>query len=236
MPTAPHCSSRRLTRPQNPHHPYAPSSHHSSNPVLPFLKPNPSSSPVHVTRPDTSPTQTILSSKPLRFLSIIPQISLQDMPPTQSFSSLEIDTDIESDTTPRASRCSPHESDAEPSIKSSNISPRTDPYIYHSLTVPHTRPPRTDDAPMMYYDDDFEEQEQRWRDSRPLLGHMPPGRDEESGMRTPIRPVFRRRRRCWWEDINFDDWIGYISIWLLFCMVVMSLAGAVAIAWMLVVQ
>jgi hypothetical protein len=41
------------------------------------------------------------------------------------------------------------------------------------------------------------------------------------------------RRR---DDIKLDDWTEWIGIWLLTCMVVMGLAGAAAVVWILVTQ
>lgn len=166
------------------------------------------------------------------------------MSPPQSFSDLESYVDTESEPTPRASICETlvdHVSDIAPppSVHESDISPRTNPLITHDRPPPHRGPPRTDDAPINYYDDDLDREEIRWRDSR--SGRVPGAIDEDSGLRTPTSQPFQRHRRDIWDDMNWDDmsWndrIRCISVWLLFCVFVLAISGAAAIIWILVVQ
>jgi hypothetical protein len=79
-------------------------------------------------------------------------------------------------------------------------------------------PPRTDDALFLYYDDEFEDQERRWREARPRVLE-----DEE-------RPQGR------WQDVIFDDWGAYAAILLSTMLVVLVLAGAAIVRWISVTQ
>lgn len=173
-----------------------------------------------------------------------PTVPLDMMSPPQSFSDLESYVETESEPTPRASICETlvdHVSDVEPplSVHESDISPRTNPLITHARPPPPRGPPRTDDAPINYYDDEFDSEETRWRDSR--SGRVPRARDEEGGFRTPTsQPCWRHRRDIWddmnWDDMNWNDRIRCMSVLLLFCVFVLAISGAAAIIWILVVQ
>ncbi|KAH5722366.1 hypothetical protein HBI18_139530 [Parastagonospora nodorum] len=97
-----------------------------------------------------------------------PKAPLDLMSPPQSFSDLESYVDSESEATPRASISEPladRVSNAAPtsSVHDSDISPRANPFIIH-VRPPPRGPPRTDDAPINYYDN-LDREEIRWRES-----------------------------------------------------------------------
>ncbi|KAH5698288.1 hypothetical protein HBI55_168310 [Parastagonospora nodorum] len=171
-----------------------------------------------------------------------PKAPLDLMSPPQSFSDLESYVDSESEATPRASISEPladRVSNAAPtsSVHDSDISPRANPFIIH-VRPPPRGPPRTDDAPINYYDN-LDREEIRWRESH--SGGVPRSQDEESGFSRPTSQAYRRHRRHFWEDMNWDDmsWndrIRCISIWVLFCVLALAISGATAIIWVLVVQ
>ncbi|KAH3948455.1 hypothetical protein HBI70_070660 [Parastagonospora nodorum] len=173
-----------------------------------------------------------------------PKVPLDMISPPQSFSDLESYVDTESEATPGASISGTlvgHASDvgSTPNLRESDISSRTNPLITHSRPPPPRDPPRTDDAPINYYDDDLDREEIRLRESR--SGRVPRSQDEESGFSTPTSQAYRRHRRHFWEDMNWDDmsWndrIRCISIWVLFCVSALAISGATAIIWVLVVQ
>jgi hypothetical protein len=134
----------------------------------------------------------------------------------------DLSSSIDSDPTPRASR--------------------------HNLTMIYNPPQskratsRSDDAPLHYFDDEFEEQERRWRESRPLLRHVPPPLDEEGEQAEQddsvqnLRISRYNRRSGNREDINLNDWVGWISIWLLTCLAVVVVGTAGVLIWILVTQ
>lgn len=107
------------------------------------------------------------------------------------------------------------------------------PYITLFPPPPRTCLPRSDDAPIHYYTDDFEEEEQRWRERELLLGR---GRDEERGLRG--REYERRGdeeeecMRC--EEGSCEDWMEWAGILLFNCLVVLAVVGAGLVCWILV--
>jgi hypothetical protein len=141
------------------------------------------------------------------------------MSPPTSPSSSDLASSIDSDPTPRASRYNPPAA--------------------HKAPPPRVNFARVDDAPLQYSDDDFGEQERRWRESRPLIRHVPPPLDQqsdhtESDAIQTLRALERRRRTSSGDDINLDDWVEWIGVWLLACMVVLAVTGAAAMIWILV--
>ncbi|KAF1921879.1 hypothetical protein BDU57DRAFT_65078 [Ampelomyces quisqualis] len=132
----------------------------------------------------------------------------------------------------------PLQSDSTSTNTDSNATPRPK---RQTLRVTLRPPPphrRSSSEPLYHDNDGFEEQEQLWREHRPPLPHAPPARDEENGLSERDKTRREREEDEWRrrEDVDLDDWTEWIGIWLLTCMVMMALAGAAAVLWILVTQ
>jgi hypothetical protein len=111
----------------------------------------------------------------------------------------------------------------------------SNPLIRHGPPLPQTRTSRTDDAPINYFDADFEERERCWRqDRQETTYYVPLAQDEEQGVHESENEMpYAHRRYRHYEDAA---WLECVAFWVLTCVIVMAAVSAAAFLWILVTQ
>jgi hypothetical protein len=129
--------------------------------------------------------------------------------------------------------------DSDASLRASDRNP----LIYHRPPPPRADPPRADDAPMHYFDAEFEEQDRSWRDEEVQSEYVTLAQADEHGVEDredeviyTCRSCRRRRRRGPGDGTITDECVGWMGMSLLACIVVTAFAVASVLVWVLVTQ
>jgi hypothetical protein len=109
--------------------------------------------------------------------------------------------------------------------------PHANPVIYSDNSTPQICTPRAEDAPINYFDEEFEARERCWRVQ---ARYVAVAQDEERGgyeRENGGRHVCGRYRRD--ESVTLVWCVGF---WVLTCMVIVAVVAAAALMWILVTQ